>query len=107
MLTPENPARQWWLLTAPRLTRAALMAATLVFVLAMQDVNVTILLAAPGQETLAIRALTLLHYAPDNLVAALCLVTLAAITFGLAALWGLDHLARFTLRKATPHCALD
>ena len=76
------PARRRWALLAPAMARPAAMALIFVFVLAFQELHAAILLAAPGQETLAIRAFTLLHYAPDRLVAAFCLISLATLAAG-------------------------
>lgn len=106
-LTGANPLRRWPLLVAPRLARASLFAAILVFVLAMHDVHSAILLVAPGQETLSIRAFTLLHMAPDGLVAAICLVTLGVIALGVVVALALGHAASRILTRLAPHCALD
>ena len=91
--------RRWMLLVAAHLWRPGSVAAALVFVLAMQEVHGSILLAAPGQATLSIRALTLLHYAPDSLVASFCILSLAAMVLGLAVLSGLGRLVEKVFRR--------
>jgi len=59
----------------------------IVFVLALNDVEAAVLLAPPGGDTIAVRIMTLLHYAPDAQVAALCVVqvALAATVIGVVA----------------------
>jgi ABC-type Fe3+ transport system permease subunit len=69
--------------------------AAITFLLAMQEVQSAILLATPGQETLPIRAMTLLHYAPDAMVAAFCLTAIAA---ALAPPLALAGVAKLVLR---------
>ena len=106
-LQPVGAARRWWELTAPRLGRPVLAAAALVFVLCIHEVQASILLAAPGQATMSIRSMTLLHYAPDSLVAAFCLIQLAILLLGLALLWGAGYLVRIALGRWAPHHAID
>jgi iron(III) transport system permease protein len=56
-----------------------------VFVLSLNDAETAVLLAPAGQATLSVRIMTLLHYAPDAHVSALCVIqviaTAAAIGF--------------------------
>lgn len=99
--------RRAWLLFAPRFAATAIVAAAVVFVLAVQEVHASILLVAPGQETLSIRAYTLLHYAPDSLVAAFCLVSLASMLLGVGAILALFYLVRLAVRRAAPYCAVS
>ena len=60
---------------------------TVVFVLALNDVEAAVLLASPGADTLSVRIMTMLHYMPDSHVAALCVtqVALTALAVGLVA----------------------
>ena len=63
-----------------------------VFVLSLNDAESAVLLAAPGRDTLSVRIMTLLHYAPDAQVSALCViqVVVTAAAIGLvaaAAIW--------------------
>ena len=106
-LQPVGAARRWWELTAPRLGRPVMAAAALVFVLCMHEVQTSILLAAPGQATMSIRSMTLLHYAPDSLVAAFCLIQVAVLLVGLALLWGAGYLVKIALGRWAPHHAID
>ena len=99
--------RRRFLLSAPMLFRPASLAAVVVFILAMQELHAAVLLAAPGQETLSIRAFTLLHYAPDRLVAAFCLVSLATLTLGAGGIVGIAAVLRFALKRWMPYCAFD
>jgi len=103
-----NPSlRRRWLLTVPRLMRPACMAAMLVFVLAIQELHSALLLAAPGQETLSIRAFTLLHYAPDRVVAAFCLMSLGALAAGLVGIGLACGGLRLLAGRGLPSCAFD
>lgn len=77
---------RWWTVDVGRLLRPGLVACGIVFVLAMQEVHGSILLAAPGQGVMSVRALTLLHAAPDSLVASFCVVTMGVMSAGLAGL---------------------
>ncbi len=106
-LAPAPPLRRWLWLAAPRLARPALVAAAVVFVLCMNETQASLLLAAPGQETLSVRAMTLLHYAPDRLVAAYCLTAWAVALAPLLALWLGARLARPILRRWMPDHDLD
>jgi iron(III) transport system permease protein len=45
-----------------------------VFVLSLNDAETAVLLAPAGQATLSVRIMTLLHYAPDAQVSALCVI---------------------------------
>ncbi len=93
-LAPLRPLDRWRLLAGP-LAGPALFAFGLIFVLAMNEAQAAILLAAPGQETLSVRAMTLLHYAPDRLVAAFCLLAWGAALLPALAAWT----AFFILRR--------
>ena len=61
---------------------------TVVFVLSLNDADSAVLLAPAGLATLSVRIMTLLHYAPDAQVSALCIiqVVLTATTIGLVAI---------------------
>lgn len=48
-------------------------------VLALGEVTLAVLLSPPGRETLGLRLASLLHYAPTDQTAALCLVQLALV----------------------------
>lgn len=106
-LDGDPSLRRRWLLTVPRLVRPACMAAMLVFVLAIQELHSALLLAAPGQETLSIRAFTLLHYAPDRVVAAFCLTSLGALAAGLVGIGLACEGLRLLARRGLPFCAFD
>ncbi len=106
-LAPLPAGRRWWQLVAPLLARPALVAAGLVFVLALNEVQASLLLAAPGQATMSVRAMTLLHYAPDRLVAAYCLIAWAAGLAPVLLLAAVARLAGHFWRKLVPHHELD
>ncbi len=107
MLNPNAGGNLRSLLVLPWLSKPALSAALLLFVLVMQEGHASILLVAPGQETLSIRAYTLLHYAPDSLVAGLCLVSLGVMTVGSGLLLILAAAFKLLFRKSCSYCALD
>ena len=73
----------------------------------MQEVHSSVLLVAPGQETLSIRAFTLLHYAPDNLLAAFCIISMAVMVTGVMALGLAGGGIGWILKRVVPDCALD
>jgi ABC-type Fe3+ transport system permease subunit len=54
-------------------------AAALVFVLALGELPVAVLVAPPGEMTLAVRIESLLHFGKDELVAALCAVQVGLV----------------------------
>ncbi|MCE5229093.1 hypothetical protein LLG95_05800 [bacterium] len=106
-LEPIPPARRWLHLILPMLTRPALLAAGLVFILCMNEVQTATLLVAPGQETMSVRAMTLLHYAPDRLVAAYCLTAWTVALVPVLILAALARLGGHFWRKLVPHHELD
>jgi len=55
----------------------------IVFVLSLNDSEAAVLLAPAGQATLSVRIMTLLHYAPDAQVSALCAIQVAVIAAAL------------------------
>ncbi|MCC6697754.1 MAG: iron ABC transporter permease [Candidatus Hydrogenedentes bacterium] len=60
----------------------------LAFVLAVGELDATVLVCPPGKTTLAIRLFTLMHYGPDAYVAALSLMTaLVILCAGACAAW--------------------
>lgn len=60
----------------------------LTFVLAVGELDATVLVCPPGKTTLAIRLFTLMHYGPDAYVAALSLMTaLVILCAGACAAW--------------------
>ena len=78
-----------WARRAVRLQIPLLMpAAMIVFVgaasLALRDVDLAVLLAPPGANTVGVRVFSLMHYGPTRLVAALS-VTIALLSLGIGA----------------------
>lgn len=66
--------RTLWKIAVP-LTKPALYAGwILAFILCMGELGTTILVYPSGYDTLPIRIFTLMHYGPDRLVAALCVI---------------------------------
>lgn len=90
--THRNPRAQL-ITSAHFMLPAAFIALWTGFILAMQESHASVLLVAPGQETLAIRTTTLLHFAPDSLLAALCLIALGLMFVVSAAMLMLGWLA--------------
>jgi len=70
--------RRGWL-TFPLLRNDLLAAAVIAFVLAVGDVEISQMLCAPGQGTLALRLFTFLHFGPTHVAA-----SLAALLWGVA-----------------------
>jgi ABC-type Fe3+ transport system permease subunit len=70
--------RRWWI-TFPLLRNDFLAAAAIAFVLALGDVEISQMLCAPGQGTLALRLFTFLHFGPTHVAA-----SLAALLWGVA-----------------------
>lgn len=104
---PTASRARWIVVVAPRLAGPALVAFAIAFSIAIHDAETSVLLAAPGQETLAVRAQTLFHYAPDALVASLCLLAWAAIAASLVALGLLACAFRAALRRYFPEIRLE
>lgn len=79
----------WWRTTgrvlAPLMTPALVAAWGLGFVLAMRELDAAVLLAPPGNSTLAVRLFGLMHYGPSRLVAALSVVSMALVVAGAGA----------------------
>jgi len=103
----DRSLRRRFVLSGPILFGPALLAAVVVFILAMQELHAAVLLLAPGQETLSVRAFTLLHYAPDRLVAAFCLASLATLALGAGGIVGIAAVLRLGLKRWMPYCAFD
>jgi ABC-type spermidine/putrescine transport system permease subunit II len=59
-----------------------------VFVLSLNDAETAVLLAPAGQATLSVRIMTLLHYAPDAQVAALCVIQVVVTALAIAIVAG-------------------
>jgi len=74
-------SRRWriaGLITLPLVRGSVAAAFLVVFVLAMGELGVTLLIAPPGVETLPVRIYNLMHYGAEQAVAALSLILLAA-----------------------------
>lgn len=54
----------------------------LAFALSMGEVGAAVLLMPPGITNVSVRLLTLMHYAPDGQVSALCLILIAPVLLG-------------------------
>jgi iron(III) transport system permease protein len=84
----QGMVRVWLPLVAPGLVAGA----CFTFALVLGELGATIIVAPPGQATLAIRIYNLLHYGATELIAGLCLfvlfVCLAAVVLALAVLGG-------------------
>ena len=69
--------RRAWRIGRPLLADHALTAALLGYVLAVGEVEISQLLCAPGQGTLALRLFTFMHFGPVHVAASLALLQLA------------------------------
>jgi len=81
-------------LTLPARFPAAVAAGALVALLIIAELEISLLLVRPGPTTLGVRLYTLIHTAPDNLVAALALDILILVTLAALALAALTRAAR-------------
>ncbi len=58
------------------------------FVLALQELDVTVLVCPPGVTPLPIRLFTLMHYGPSRLVSALCVLMVCVVLLSVALIAG-------------------
>lgn len=89
--------RQLMGLTLPLLAPWLALVGGFVFLLGFTEVDTAVLLAPPGYTPVSVRVFGLMHYGPDRLVAALCLLLVAVI---LAALAAMHIVAAYALRFA-------
>jgi iron(III) transport system permease protein len=68
----------WLMVRLPLSLPGALVGFFCVFGLALSELNASILVAPPGQQTLSTKIFSLLHYGASGDVTALCLLTMAA-----------------------------
>lgn len=78
---------RWRWLRGPLLSDQAAAAAVLTFVLATGEVEISQMLCAPGEGTLALRLFTFLHFGPTHVAASLALLQLALATLPVCAYW--------------------
>ncbi|MEX2014993.1 MAG: hypothetical protein WD873_00055, partial [Candidatus Hydrogenedentales bacterium] len=91
------PHRQMLGLTLPLLAPWLALVGGFVFLLGFTEVDTAVLLAPPGYTPVSVRVFGLMHYGPDRLVAALCLLLVAVI---LAALAVMHIVAAYAMRFA-------
>jgi len=90
-LATPNRLRIAGQITVPLVRRGLAAAFLIVFVLAMGELGVSLLVVPPGIETLPVRIYNLMHYGADASVAALSLVLLAVELAVCLAVLGLTH----------------
>jgi iron(III) transport system permease protein len=96
-LLQTSRLRSWLLVRLPLLAPGLVASAGLVFCLTLSELSATLLVAPPGQSTLAIRIYNYLHYGASGTVAGLTLVlTALVLVFGLIATAFLTLWARLT-----------
>jgi len=66
----------------------------LCFVLALQELDVTVLVCPPGTTPLPVRLFTLMHYGPSRLVSALCVLMVCLVLLSAALVAGIYHRAQ-------------
>ncbi len=78
----------WWQVYRPLFGPGIVTAFLVVFALSLGELPATLMVAQPGQQTLALRVYNLLHYGASDQVAALCLLltSLSMAPLGLALL---------------------
>jgi iron(III) transport system permease protein len=83
-------AATWWQVYRPLFAPGIATAFLVVFALSLGELPATLMVAQPGQQTLALRVYNLLHYGASDQVAALCLLLtgLSVVPLGLAVLAG-------------------
>jgi len=81
-------------LTLPARAPAAVAAFALVALLVAAELEISLILVRPGPTTLGVRLYTLIHTAPDHVVAALALDVLIAVMFVALAFVSASYLAR-------------
>lgn len=91
-----RPPKAFWTVVLPLLIPGLLVAIGLVFSLTLAELGATLMVAAPGRSTLALKIYNFLHYGASDQVASLCLlVTLLAIVVVSLCFWfyrAADHL---------------
>jgi iron(III) transport system permease protein len=90
--------RQWLWVRLPLLAPGLLAAACVAFALTLGELGATLLVTAPGDQTLTMRIYNYLHYGASDAVAGLCLaMALAAIAAGLLAALALTAWSKIRL----------
>jgi len=79
---------------APVLCPSLIAAWAVCFVLALQELDVTVLVCPPGVTTLPVRLFTLMHYGPNRLVSALCVLMVGMVLLPAALATGIYLKAR-------------
>jgi iron(III) transport system permease protein len=82
VLAPRHKVLRLIRIEIPLVKRGMLVAALAVFVLAFRELSATVLVTPPGCETLALRTYTLSHYGADDLIMALCLMSIGVVIAG-------------------------
>ncbi|AUB85544.1 ABC transporter permease [Candidatus Thiodictyon syntrophicum] len=77
-LATPNRLRIVWRITLPLVRNGLVAGFLIVFILAMGELGVTLLVVPPGVETLPVRIYNLMHYGAEEAVAALSLILLGA-----------------------------
>lgn len=73
-LSPVSRWRRWTWISGPLLADQLAAGAILAYVLAVGDVELSQMLCAPGEGTLALRLFTFLHFGPSHVAASLAVV---------------------------------
>jgi len=68
------------------------------FVLCIGELGASVLVSPAGKTTLPVRIFTIMHYGPDKLVAALCIILVGIIILPLIIFWGISRL-RFCVQN--------
>ncbi len=82
VLAPRRKMARLIQIEIPLVKRGMFVAALSVFVLAFRELSATVLVTPPGCETLALRTYTLSHYGADDLIMALCLMSIGVAITG-------------------------
>lgn len=83
-LSGAGGARRAWSLWLPLLGPGAASGALLVFILALSDLDTTLLARTPGWETLQVRIFNAIHFGREEVVCAACLLMIGLCTVPVA-----------------------
>ena len=96
----KNDLHTWLRIRLPLLRPALLGTMAIIFILTAGELGATLLVAPPGEATLAMRIYSFLHYGASEAVAGLGLVmSLVALVFGAVVLLSFLRWSRYTSRE--------
>jgi iron(III) transport system permease protein len=73
--------RRVFTIDLPMFKKEIIVAWLLTFIFSIGNLDLSVLVYPPGNETLAVRIFTLMHFAPDRVIAGTCLLLISLILF--------------------------